>query len=319
MLSATLFLTIIKVHLIYALPINRTKIYCNEKINGSIGDYTFINNFTDNGVYVQFDTCQSPFHTELYLYNDNEQEIISCVYCSGDCSGYQLNLPIKLYESEYILEIRGHRGEYYLSNEFVISINCDSNTSFASNQPCHVDHVNGTYICECIERDQCAGDIIGCQNDMDCHLKCNANYACNKARVIWPTNGTGTIECNGDYACHNINFPQPPPNNDLVVTCNSTNECRGAQIICPTHAKCEINCLASESCYYTTIYWSNELVESILSCPFEAKGCKDTTTPPKYYQFTFNDTYDLSEYNVLTETLLITEQFEIYFNVKLQN
>eukprot|EP01084_Bolivina_argentea_P081861 148226_1 len=233
------------------------KISCNQTIIGSTtlpGDvayYSLINTDNENGTYFQIDTCGSEYDTTLYLFDQNLNEIVFCDDCgSPPCDKEQIHLPMKLYDDRYIIGVGGY--SHYYGN-YTVTIHCDSNQSVANQLDCTVN--NNTYICKCSGYGGCNGAIIKCKDDMDCILNCNGSLSCKSVPIIWPSNGTGALECNGDSACANVNFPEPSPFVDLIVTCDSPYECYHSRIICPKSADCIVKCNEYYACSHTDIQW----------------------------------------------------------------
>eukprot|EP01084_Bolivina_argentea_P048499 89356_1 len=102
----------------------------------------------------------------------------------------------------------------------------------------------------------CYYGTIHCPQYADCNVICNGQYSCLGTNIIWPSNGTQTIQCDGDgdQDCVGINFPIPPSNDDLILRCDSSLECYGSHIYCPESANCTIICNAYWSCKTANIY-----------------------------------------------------------------
>eukprot|EP01083_Nonionella_stella_P190514 705561_1 len=244
-------------------------IFCGDIINGTTNHhtqsiyYTFINDLTNAGeaaVWLQFSTCDSSFDTTLYLYDSHWTEIQDCSAheftglhgcrsCGDNASQYraQLNSWDKLNESIYFLEITGYEDSIY--GTFQLQIDCDFEYSFHGPR-CNVK--NNEYICECL-LDECSStSAVLCLDDMDCHLTC---YDCSSIEILWPINGTGSLECNGYSSCWGITFPQPPPYDNYIVECNLQNKCRESFIICPQSADCRLKCIADLACDSVEVVW----------------------------------------------------------------
>eukprot|EP01083_Nonionella_stella_P190513 705558_1 len=268
--------------------------FCGDIINGTTNHhtqsiyYTFINDLTNAGeaaVWLQFSTCDSSFDTTLYLYDSHWTEIQDCSAheftglhgcrsCGDNASQYraQLNSWDKLNESIYFLEITGYEDSIY--GTFQLQIDCDFEYSFAPmptpyptrialNASCAVE--NHQYICECTDY-QCKERRIFCLDDMDCHLKCIGKSACDDAVVVWPKNGTGSIECNGPWACAGVTFPQPLSNHSnesYVIECDHEGECAFASIICPQTADCHVKCIGKSACDDAVVVWPKNGTGSI--------------------------------------------------------
>eukprot|EP01083_Nonionella_stella_P042607 115023_1 len=259
-----------------AVGVPSASLFCGDIINGSTSTsqnmtsmyYTFINNLTNTsepGVYVQFSTCGSSYDTELYLYDSNWIQIANCDGGGSDCSPCdidyshaQLITHTKLNDTLYFLEITSYLPDMEYG-AFQLQIDCAFDYSFAPistpspsrialNASCAVE--NHQYICECTDY-QCKERRIFCLDDMDCHLKCIGKSACDDAVVVWPKNGTGSIECNGPWACAGVTFPQPLSNHSnesYVIECDHEGECAFASIICPQTADCHVKCNGDWAC-----------------------------------------------------------------------
>ena len=172
-----------------------------------------------------------------------------------------------------------------------------------------------TYICKC-NAYQCQYEDIVCLDDVDCRVECNGDDSCFHASIVWPSNANGDIVCHGYEACAYITFPEPPNEEDFEFSCDSGPECYGSTIKCPLYGGCHITCSDFLACDSTTIIWSDQFVESTLSCSSE--GCTDTTTkPPYFYTKTFDDIYDLSSLQTISNTTTISPESHIYFEMKM--
>eukprot|EP01084_Bolivina_argentea_P228254 385556_1 len=103
-------------------------IFCNEtlvgstKFEGDIAYYSLINTNNENGIYFQIQTLGSQYNTALFLFDRNWKEIISGRKCSPywnyavssrSCdSATRMNLPLKVYDNEYIIGIGGFHEDH---------------------------------------------------------------------------------------------------------------------------------------------------------------------------------------------------------------
>eukprot|EP01084_Bolivina_argentea_P163899 285050_1 len=181
--------------------------------------------------------------------------------------------------------------------------------------------VNETYICTCDVFNGCQSGI-SCLSDIDCRVECIGYSACQWVEIQWPTNTLGTtssIICDGTWACARILFPEPPAFEDMIFNCDEEYECLLSTIRCPLFANCHVICSAPNSCTRTEIIWSNNLVQSTLTCNNTGSGvkaCLDTTKPPSYYEYLFSDIYNTSTVQALRENIQITNDFELWFQIK---
>eukprot|EP01084_Bolivina_argentea_P052661 96732_1 len=305
-------------------------ILCNETIRGNISNwediymYQFINNEANNGgQYVQFETCDSIFDSILYLYDKDLNTIVTCDDC-GNCSDSQINMPYRLTDSIYYIGVGSYFSKY---GEYKLRVHCDPYQPFAKPRATCAINDNGIYECIC-DAQQCQRTIIPCLNNRDCHVICNGYASCYNAVILWPSdnNHYGNITCNGTYACRLINFPIPPKDQPFVYECNEQFECDNAVINCPLNADCLIICSGYESCYFTRINWSPNLVQSRLICNSThgvGGGCNfETTTPPKYFMYTFDNEYNINNsfsMHMLADNLIVTHEVEIFFEIQLNN
>eukprot|EP01084_Bolivina_argentea_P272593 464164_1 len=289
-------------------------IFCSSTINGTtdspraVNYHQFRNNFS--AIYVSLDSCGSNMNIEISVYNSDWERIVFCVDCG--CNERNLSLPQKLYEEIYYIGIGGKSREH---GKYQLTIHCDLNNSFTNFHPqCEI--VNDKYICTC-SQNECYEETIQCLDNMDCHLICNGTNSCFNSAIMWPIHYQGTIECFGTYSCGYLAFPQPVQNADYALECNDQWECRGSHIYCPQYADCIIICSASISCYFAFIYWSSELVKSTIRCADST--CAFYSPPPSTYLYHFNDSYNLSntQFQILSETLQITESFQISFSLNI--
>eukprot|EP01084_Bolivina_argentea_P144550 253583_1 len=190
-MDPTLEPTIQPTQTIRSISCNET-VFGNTKFEGDIAYYSLINTNNQNGTYFQIETLGSQYNTALFLFDGNWKEIISGRKCSPNwnhaisgrsCdSATRMNLPLKLYDNEYIIGIGGFHEDHTQGlafGDYVLTIHCDSHQSFVNDsyQPdCIVS--NNIYICECLGDNRCNGAIINCKDNMDCILKCNGQSAC---------------------------------------------------------------------------------------------------------------------------------------------
>eukprot|EP01083_Nonionella_stella_P190516 705564_1 len=135
----------------------------------------------------------------------------------------------------------------------------------------------GSIVIECYQTSSCAQASLICPQTSDCHLKCIASKACWRTQVVWPINGTGSIECNGYMACAGVNFPRPPPNDNYVIECGGLLQCAGAYIICPESADCHLKCDGDTACMSPHIVWPIDGRGSIECNGYDA--CENVTFP----------------------------------------
>eukprot|EP01084_Bolivina_argentea_P156680 273053_1 len=103
---------------------------CNETITGSTGFegdityYSLVNTNNENGTYFQMETYRSHYDTKLYLFDRNWNVIVFCDDCGNRSVGgnEQMNLPMKLYDDEYIIGVGRYSDDY---GDYTLTIHCD--------------------------------------------------------------------------------------------------------------------------------------------------------------------------------------------------
>ena len=113
---------------------------------------------------------------------------------------------------------------------------------------------NDECLVKCNQNRCCHNATVNCPIlNHGCHVKCSDTFACNDMYINWIPGHNNTLDCNG--YCNNT--PYPPPINDnsaYNVTCDQDAECLGTIIRCPTDAACHISCSAYRSCRNSIIY-----------------------------------------------------------------
>merc|ERR1712013_905786 len=86
----------------------------------------------------------------------------------------------------------------------------------------------------------------------------------------WPNvAGLATLTCDGPFACANLTFPEPAPDEALIIECASASECADATIRCPSDAACNVSCIGERSCARISLRCPEEHLCSVSCGPGE--------------------------------------------------
>eukprot|EP01084_Bolivina_argentea_P067577 123035_1 len=196
----------------------------------------------------------------------------------------------------------------------------------------------------CDSSGECYTSIIYCPENGECNIICNGTQACYDAHFILPVNGQGNItcvgtsacawakiaygsntligqgniSCDGESACYRLIFPIPDPYEDFEFICDDRDQCAGATITCPLFADCTIVCSAKDSCDYTQIVWSPNLVFSTLECS-NISRCNGTTESAKKSLYFLDKLFIFgpSETKSIINDVKITKEFQVSFDIYL--
>eukprot|EP01084_Bolivina_argentea_P264234 447524_1 len=106
----------------------------------------------------------------------------------------------------------------------------------------------------------------------------------------------------------------------MILICDEYWQCASSTIKCPEYGNCHIICSAEGACSRADIIWSDQFVQSTLTCNDTyglGNECLETTEPPNYYEYIFNDIYSISQSQNLANNIQITREFELYLELKI--
>eukprot|EP01084_Bolivina_argentea_P276101 471018_1 len=122
--------------------------------------------------------------------------------------------------------------------------------------PTHIYYINENedFYLNCSSYAECAGAIIHCPLNAQCHIICHASYSCNGAIFNWIEDQQYSLTCgNVEASCKSVIIP-PYINynlnniyNNFNLTCGARGMCSDSIINCPLYGSCNIICTGGHS------------------------------------------------------------------------